>query len=69
MSWVRDDTLRALPDKVPYTFEPHSPQRRRGMPWLVCKFCGLVYLRNDFTRWAIKKGCRNSAHPGRRRWC
>ena len=29
----------------------------------VCSGCGLVALNNDFTRWAISKGCMNHLHP------
>lgn len=28
-----------------------------------CVHCGLVYLNNEFTRWAIQKGCDNKNHP------
>lgn len=47
-----------------YTYEAHSPKKRKGMPWVVCSGCGLVYLKNDFTAWAIRMGCNNSDHPG-----
>lgn len=36
---------------------PHNPGKLRGLPWLVCKCCGLVYLRNEATRKAISAGC------------
>lgn len=29
----------------------------------VCNTCGLVALNNDFTRWAMNKGCMNHLHP------
>jgi hypothetical protein len=35
----------------------HSPIKLRGLPWLVCKCCGLVYLRNEATARAIRAGC------------
>lgn len=49
--------------KEPYTFESHSPKHRKGVSWPVCEKCGLIYLRNPFTAWAIKVGCNNSDHP------
>ncbi len=36
---------------------PHVAIKIRPIPWLVCRFCGLVYLRNDVTERAIRKGC------------
>lgn len=35
----------------------HSPQPLRCIPWPVCSRCGLVYLKNEATRKAIKEGC------------
>ena len=46
-----------------YTYAPHSPAKRKNMPWHVCRNCGLVYLNNAFTAWAIKVGCNNNEHP------
>jgi hypothetical protein len=37
----------------------HSPKKLKNIPWTVCKYCGLVYLKNKRTRRAIKKGCRD----------
>jgi hypothetical protein len=37
-------------------YEPHTPINVRWMPWLMCRYCGLVYLKNDATRKAIKQG-------------
>lgn len=48
--------------EVKYTFEKHSPATIKGIPWLVCKNCGLVYLRNRFTAWSIKQGCNSDYH-------
>ena len=61
--WVQDDSLKGLSDTFAYKFEGHNPIKRKSMPWLVCKHCGLIYLRNKFTSWAIKKGCMNHWHP------
>lgn len=38
---------------------PHDmrPLRAKRFPWLVCQHCGLVSLRNDATRKALKVGC------------
>lgn len=45
-----------------YKFEIHEPVRIKSLPWLVCRKCGLVYLKNDFTFWCMKKGCNNEDH-------
>jgi hypothetical protein len=36
---------------------PHNPHKLGNIPWLVCRLCGLVYLRNAATKAAIKLGC------------
>lgn len=37
---------------------PHSPFTPRRMAWLTyCRKCGLVYLRNDPTRAALRAPC------------
>lgn len=36
---------------------PHHPRKLGRLSWLVCRFCGLVYLRNAVTEAAIRKGC------------
>lgn len=38
---------------------PHDlqPSRLRRIPWLVCRHCGLVSLRNEATRKALRVGC------------
>ena len=50
--------------KEPYEFEPHNlnGQFRIGGK-AFCPKCGLVALNNDFTRWAIDKGCNANDHP------
>lgn len=45
-----------------YKFEPHD-FRGRILNWNYCINCGLIALKNDFTQWAIKKGCNNEDHP------
>ena len=40
-------------------YEPHSPTlfgKRMRLPWQYCRVCGLVYLNNEETRKAIRKG-------------
>lgn len=46
-----------------YKMEPHHPVKWKGIPWVVCQKCGLVYLRNPLTEWSIKHGCNSSDHP------
>lgn len=46
-----------------YSYEAHTPIPLKGTPWLYCRFCGLLYLKNQFTRWCIRMGCNNSIHP------
>jgi hypothetical protein len=36
---------------------PHVPHKIKYIPWMYCRCCGLVYLNNEATRKAIKKGC------------
>lgn len=45
-----------------YTMEPHNATGSIvGKKY--CVKCGLIYLNNAFTQWAIKKGCNNEDHP------
>ena len=45
-----------------YSMEAHSPKKVKVFSWEVCAYCGLVYLRNDFTRFCIKMGCNYKLH-------
>lgn len=45
-----------------YTMISHS-WKRLVAGKQVCNTCGLVALNNEFTRWAIDKGCDNHLHP------
>lgn len=36
---------------------PHVTIKYKRIAWPVCKYCGLLYLKNEPTRKAIKKGC------------
>jgi len=52
----------------PYKFEPHRPSKLASLPWMHCQKCGLVYLRNAFSQWAIRMGCNNEDHPQHERY-
>lgn len=47
-----------------YTMEPHSWKQVRFFSWPVCRYCGLVLLRNSFTKWCGAHGCNYRLHPG-----
>jgi hypothetical protein len=36
---------------------PHVTRKFKAIPWLVCRFCGLVFLRNALTEHHIRLGC------------
>ncbi len=67
-NWEPANELLKLSDKLTYKYEAHKPVKRKSMPWVACQHCGLVYFRNDFTKWAIRKGCMNYWHPGKRKF-
>jgi hypothetical protein len=46
-----------------YAYQSHDAISVKFMPWLMCRKCGLVYLNNRFTQWAIQTGCDNEYHP------
>jgi hypothetical protein len=48
--------------EITYSYEKHSPKQLKGTPWLYCRYCGLVYLKNKVTRWCIKMGCNHEYH-------
>lgn len=69
MSWTPAPHLFGPDRKEPYKYEGHSPATSKKMPWLLrCKFCGLVYLKNEFTKRCIKAGCNHKDHPEYRKW-
>lgn len=37
--------------------EAHQWVKWKSIPWLVCKRCGLVWLKNLATSLAVRKGC------------
>lgn len=49
--------------EITYSHEKHSPVPLKGTPWMYCKYCGLVYLKNRITRWCIRMGCNSDYHP------
>ena len=53
--------------KLNFINEPHNPVKLGKLPWLYCIKCGLIYLNNDISKWAIAKGCNHSEHPDYKR--
>lgn len=43
--------------------EPHSWTGNKVLSRQVCRKCGLVALKNDFTAWCIQMGCDYRDHP------
>lgn len=37
--------------------------KRAALPWAICDKCGLVALKNESTKLAIKLGCGWKEHP------
>ena len=35
----------------------HSPKTLKRIPWPVCSRCGLLYLKNERTRKAVREPC------------
>lgn len=50
-------------DKVEYVHEPHKFVHSKAIGKQYCIKCGLVNTNNEFTRWAVDKGCSNEEHP------
>jgi hypothetical protein len=48
--------------RQPYKLVPHS-FKGRLFSYPVCTGCGLVRARNEFTAWAVEKGCLSDDHP------
>ena len=58
--WVQADIED---EEIKYSFEAHKPKMlAKGLPWLYCGYCGLMYLNNSVTKWCIKMGCNHSYH-------
>lgn len=49
----------------PVRWETHTPTKVKFMHWPMCSKCGLVYLKNDTTASAIKKGHAVYADEGK----
>lgn len=45
-----------------YKYEPHD-FRGKVLNYNYCIKCGLIALKNKFTRWSIDKGCNSEDHP------
>ena len=44
--------------------EQHSFNKKiNGLPYLICSKCGLISLKNEFSRWCIQQGCDYQSHP------
>lgn len=54
--WWLEAKRLAKPDWAT-RLRPHSPSTMKGVSKPVCSLCGLIYLNNDATRHAIKRGC------------
>lgn len=48
--------------KEPYKFEAHN-FCLNVRHWPYCVNCGLVMMKNSFSDWAVRVGCRNKEHP------
>lgn len=60
MPWIQvSNTI----EKIEYSYEPHNAKPLKGVPWLCCKKCGLLYLHNPITDWCIRMGCNSDDHP------
>lgn len=55
-------TVETENETITYSFESHKPDKIKGLPWMACKYCGLVFLKNPLTKWCIKMGCNHSYH-------
>ncbi len=51
-----------------YKMEGHKPKPMKGLPWVCCSSCGLLFLKNEFTRMCIKYGCHYDLHAGYKAW-
>lgn len=56
--WYRVDNVgEFLRSRGRISVGVHSAKHLRGIPWPYCSRCGLLYLKNDVTRAALKKAC------------
>jgi hypothetical protein len=57
-----------LKEKETYEYEAHHSVPIKGIPWVYCVKCGLLYLNNDITRKCIRLGCLAELHPEYKKW-
>ena len=50
-------------EEIKYTYERHAFVLLKPASCYYCKYCGLVRLKNKFTKWCIRMGCNNEYHP------
>lgn len=50
-------------EKETYTYEPHVWVIHPLLGKSYCVHCGLIRVQNNFTSWAVEKGCLNRIHP------
>lgn len=56
--WNRVTDVRAfLAERGTRNVGAHNPKQRKRLPWPVCSRCGLLYLRNEATRRAVRAAC------------
>ncbi len=46
-----------------FKYVPHHPYKLKNTSYIVCWGCGLLYLKNDITKFCIKNGCEHEKHP------
>lgn len=66
--WERVDAAEFLRDVAraesePYKLHGHSWEKKKKLPWIVCRSCGLLSLRNPLTAWCERMGCLFRRHP------
>lgn len=66
IDWEKDTSGLSVADiqrRQPYKLEPHHFTSKRRLAWPVCKGCGILLLKNEFTAWAAKMGCNAHDRP------
>lgn len=48
--------------KESYKLINHSFEFNSRIGKSVCKSCGLIYLKNEFSEWSVRMGCMSSDH-------
>ena len=43
--------------------DAHEFARLKAIPWPICRRCGLVWLRNPISDWAVRHGCGHADRP------